>query len=179
MSQKRRDDVADKRRREPLRGNHQELLGANPRFKRPQDLNYSLRGAAGGGGGRGINEYHKIKQTEGLLHPNRRTSVNENGFTTEGTITTSSKQETGRNERINQFTEKMKMEMYRIHKRYVLEHSNASKVLLGETFSPEAYLSPQRYHGGPKEIMSRFQFNQLASDTTPYNRSLWDVRTHQ
>ncbi|XP_019849116.1 PREDICTED: polypeptide N-acetylgalactosaminyltransferase 2-like [Amphimedon queenslandica] len=176
-SQKRRDDLPDKRQLEPLRGNHQELVGAKPQFKRPRDLNYSLRGAAGGAG-RGINEYHRMKQTEGL-RPNKGTSVNENRFTTEEKIATSTKQETGRIERINQFTEKMKMEMYRIHKKYVMERSNASKLLLGEAFSPEAYLSPQRYHGGPKEVMSRFQFNQLASDNTPYNRSLWDVRTHQ
>ncbi len=40
----------------------------------------------------------------------------------------------------------------------------------------ESYLSGQRMKEGEGDVMKRFQFNQVASDATPPDRSLVDVR---
>ena len=45
-----------------------------------------------------------------------------------------------------------------------------------DSFDVEAYLAPQRLLKGQGDSMKRFQFNQVASDATPPDRSLRDVR---
>lgn len=53
---------------------------------------------------------------------------------------------------------------------------SSSTVLLGGTFNITNYLAPQAGEGVINP-MRRFQFNQIASHNTPYNRPLRDVRS--
>lgn len=182
--QKRRDELY-RERQEQARGEPQ-APGPNPQFKRPKDLNHPIGvpgriGEGGGTHGRGINEYprkEQDKERQRMLSNwstgRRMDEVNNKNFKTEGRGGGG-----GRSEQVHQFTERMRMEMYRLQKDYEMRHSNDSKLFLGEAFDPDSYLNHQRYRGDPKHVMSRFQFNQLASDNTPYNRSLWDIRIHQ
>ena len=55
-----------------------------------------------------------------------------------------------------------------------LPQPRSFEVNLGD-FDPEAYLAPQRMKEG-EDSMKRFQFNQLRSEETPYDRELKDVR---
>ena len=47
------------------------------------------------------------------------------------------------------------------------------------SFDAESYLSAQRMLEGDGDAMKKFQFNQVASDATPPNRLLRDVRHHR
>lgn len=72
------------------------------------------------------------------------------------------------------FTEFIKTEVEEKQKRYLKTMANSSRNILGEYFNPEAYLLPQRFTVG--DPMKLFKFNQKASDNTPFNRTLWDIR---
>ena len=73
-------------------------------------------------------------------------------------------------------TDILKTEILRRQKEYFKTHHSDSSFYLGKEFNAESYLAPQRLRKGQGDAMKRFRFNQVASDNTPFNRTLWDVR---
>lgn len=73
-------------------------------------------------------------------------------------------------------TDILKTEILLRQKEYLKTHRSDSSLYLGKEFNAESYLAPQRLREGQGDPMKRFRFNQVASDNTPFNRTLWDVR---
>ena len=71
-------------------------------------------------------------------------------------------------------TDNMKSQIERITEALIAK-SNKS-LLLGSVFNPEGYLAAQHMTKGTGSPMKRFQFNQIASDSTSFDRVLWDIR---
>lgn len=73
-------------------------------------------------------------------------------------------------------TDILRTEILRRQKEYYKTHRSDSSFYLGKKFNAESYLAAQRLREGQGDAMKRFRFNQVASDNTPFNRTLWDVR---
>ena len=73
-------------------------------------------------------------------------------------------------------TDFLRTEILKRQKEYLKTHRSDSVFYLGKEFNAESYLAPQRLRKGQGDPMKRFRFNQVASDNTPFNRTLWDVR---
>lgn len=71
-------------------------------------------------------------------------------------------------------TDNIKSQIDRITEALIAK-SNKS-LLLGSVFNPEGYLAAQHMTKGTGSPMKRFQFNQIASDSTSFDRVLWDIR---
>lgn len=76
----------------------------------------------------------------------------------------------------NSITDNIKTRIERMTEALMVKSSNKS-LLLGSVFSPEGYLAAQHMIKGQGNPMKKFQFNQIASDNTKFDRVLWDVRS--
>lgn len=139
----------------------------SPHFKRPEYI-----------GTRGIhsNEYHQLKHNDRLELAKQEPVKRRPTIHVDKQKITSNEEKTNKTKRNFSFTEYIKTEVEEKVKKYLETRSKFAEVLLGKKFNVEAYLSPQRFKGQQSDVMKRFQFNQQASDSTAYNRSLWDIR---